>query len=206
MSSFFPSDNALNPFESAVVRDPKECGGSVSSLNRPAVERVMQRFRLLTSDNLPESMRKSAAQLVLSPSPGYGKSHLIGRLYHQLGSAATIVHQTPFQAPSLVWQTVLNNTINELCSVDESEPAASRWKIEILANSAVCNSIAELIRIGGLKFRRAPEVVAMLEGSKVSLALSMMTRLAKWFAKNSSTRCARSSEMNFSGYGRRRRG
>jgi hypothetical protein len=99
MSSFFPSDNALNPFESAVVRDPKECGGSVSSLNRPAVERVMQRFRLLTSDNLPESMRKSAAQLVLSPSPGYGKSHLIGRLYHQLGSAATIVHQTPFQAP-----------------------------------------------------------------------------------------------------------
>jgi hypothetical protein len=170
MSSFFPSNNALNPFESAVVRDPKECGGSVSSLNRPVVDRVMQRFRLLSSDNLPKSMRKSAAQLVLSPSPGYGKSHLIGRLYHQLGNAATIVHQTPFQAPALVWQTVLNNTINELCSVDESQPAASQWKIELFANSAVCSSVAELIRNGGLKFRRAPEVVAMFEGAKVSLS------------------------------------
>jgi hypothetical protein len=169
MSFIFPSNIALNPFESAVVRDPKECGGSVASLNRPVVDGVMQRFRLLTSDNLPKSMRGPAAQLVLSPSPGYGKSHLIGRLYHELGNTATIVHQTPFQASSLVWQTVLNNTINELCSVDESEPSASHWKIELLANAAVCNSVAELIRNGALKFQRGPDVIAMLEGAKVSL-------------------------------------
>jgi hypothetical protein len=170
MSSYSPPNNALNPFESAVVRDPKECGASVSSLNRLVVDGVMQRFRLLTSNHLPKSMRRPAAQLVLSPSPGYGKSHLIGRLYHELGNAATIVHQTPFQAPSLVWQTVLNNTINELSSIDESEPAASRWKVELLANAALCNSVAELIRNGTLKFRRGPDVVALLEQAKVSLS------------------------------------
>jgi hypothetical protein len=170
MSSFVQSNDALNPFESSVVRDPKECGGSAPSLNKQVVERVVKRFRLLTSDNLPKGMRRPAAQLVLSPSAGFGKSHLIGRLYRELGNAATIVHQTPFQAPSLVWQTVLNNTINELCSVDESEPAASRWKIELFANSMVCRSVAELIRNGRLKFQRAPEVLSMLEGAKVSLS------------------------------------
>jgi len=170
MSSFVQSNDTLNPFESAVVRDPKECGGSAPSLNKLAVERVVQRFRLLTSDNLPKTMRRPAAQLVLSPSAGFGKSHLIGRLYRELGNAATIVHQTPFQAPSLVWQTVLSNTINELCSIDESETAASRWKIELFANSVVCRSVAELIRNGRLKFQRAPEVLSMLDGAKVSLS------------------------------------
>jgi len=170
MSSFLSSDDALNPFESTVVRDPKECGSSAESLNKQIVDRLVQRFRSLTSDSLPKSLRRSATQLVLSPSPGYGKSHLIGRLYHKLGDAATIVNQTPFQAPSLVWQTVLNNTINELCSVDEVEPAASRWKIEFFANSVVCRCVAELIRDGRLKFRRAPEVLAMFDGANVSLS------------------------------------
>jgi hypothetical protein len=170
MSSFLSPDNALNPFESTVVRDPKECGSSAQSLNKQIVDRVVQRFRSLTSDSLPKSLRGSATLLVLSPSPGFGKSHLIGRLYHQLGDAATIVTQTPFQAPSLVWQTVLNNTINELCSVDEAQPAASRWKIEVFANSAVCSCVAELIRDGRLKFRRAPEVLAMFDGANVSLS------------------------------------
>src|SRR6516225_6864670 len=170
MSSFLSPDDVLNPFESTVVRDPKECGSSAQSLNKQIVEHVAQRFRSLTSDSLPKSLRRSATQLVLSPSPGFGKSHLIGRLYHQLGDAATIVNQTPFQAASLVWQTVLNNTINELCSIDESETAASRWKIELFANSVVCRSVAELIRNGRLKFQRAPEVLSMLDGAKVSLS------------------------------------
>ena len=170
MSSFLSPDYALNPFESTVVRDPKECGSSAQSLNKQIVDRVVQRFRSLTSDSLPKSLRRSATQLVLSPSPGFGKSHLIGRLYHQLGDAATIVNQTPFQAASLVWQTVLNNTINELCSVDEAEPAASRWKIELFANSVVCSCVAELIGDGRLNFRRAPEVLAMFDGANVSLS------------------------------------
>jgi len=170
MSSFLSPDDVLNPFESTVVRDPKECGSSAQSLNKQIVEHVVQRFRSLTSDSLPKSLRRSATQLVLSPSPGFGKSHLIGRLYHTLGGAAIIVHQTPFQAPSLVWQTVLNNTINELCSVDEADPAASHWKIELFANAVVCSCVAELIRDGRLKFRRAPEVLAMFDGDKVSLS------------------------------------
>lgn len=162
-------NSLINPFELAVVRDPKECGGSVASLNKPVLDRITQRFLLLTSENVPKYLRRPAAQLVLSPSPGYGKSHLIGRLYHELGGMATIVHQTPFQSPALVWQAVLNNTANELCSIDESQPATGRWKIETFANSVICRVTSEILRRGLLLFSHAAEVIAMLESGEVSL-------------------------------------
>ncbi|MBW0001607.1 MAG: hypothetical protein JO015_21130 [Verrucomicrobia bacterium] len=165
----FPMNSPINPFESAVVRNPKECGGSVASLNKPVLDRITQRFLLLTAENVPKYLRRPAAQLVLSPSPGYGKSHLIGRLYHELGGMATIVHQTPFQSPALVWQAVLNHTVNELCSIDESQPATGRWKIETFANSVICRVTSEILRRGLLLFSHAAEVIAMLESGQVSL-------------------------------------
>ncbi|MBV9491597.1 MAG: hypothetical protein JO069_18045 [Verrucomicrobia bacterium] len=161
----------INPFASAVVRDPKECGGSVTSLNKPVVDRVTQRFLLLTAENVPKYLRRPATQLILSPSPGYGKSHLVGRLYHELGGMATIVHQTPFQSPALVWQAILNNAINELCSPDESETGTTttRWKIETFANAVICRITGEILRHGLLRFSRAAEVITMLENGEVRL-------------------------------------
>ena len=61
------------------------------------------------------------AQLVVSPQPGYGKSHLIGRLFASLEGRATLIYVTPFQSASLCWQSVLLRTVQELTFPDRSE-------------------------------------------------------------------------------------
>jgi DNA segregation ATPase FtsK/SpoIIIE, S-DNA-T family len=87
----------LNPFEQHVVHQPRDLPPTVDTLNRETLEALVA-----TCHRVEEAGRSELARLVLSPAPGFGKSHLIGRLFTELDDRATLVYLTPFET-STCW-------------------------------------------------------------------------------------------------------
>jgi hypothetical protein len=105
----------INPFEDDVVTEPRRISYSVEGLNDKSLEQLIVRFRALTTGELPrEQISAQKAQLVVSPDRGYGKSHLLGRLFKRLGTQATLIYLRPFQDPQRIWSSILQATIQEL--------------------------------------------------------------------------------------------
>ena len=106
MSSVFAS-LPVNPFEADVIREPREVTFSVQGLNDGALNHLIAEFEQLTVGELPRSpIPPPKAQLVVSPEAGYGKSHLLGRLFQAVGPRATQIYLLPFQAPERAWQSI----------------------------------------------------------------------------------------------------
>ena len=114
MKSIFAS-LPVNPFEADVIREPREVTYSVQGLNDSPLNRLIAEFGCLTVGELPRNPIPSPkAQLVVSPEAGYGKSHLLGRLFQAVGPRATQIYLLPFQAPERAWQSILLTTVQEL--------------------------------------------------------------------------------------------
>jgi hypothetical protein len=112
-----PNDEPqINPFEDDVVREPREVSFSVKGLNEAPLNRLATEFASLDAGELPRSrpVKAKKAQLVVSPDRGYGKSHLLGRLFAALGRRATKVYLRPFQDPYKAWHSILLLTVQEL--------------------------------------------------------------------------------------------
>ena len=95
------------------------------------------------------------AELILSSAPGYGKSHLIGRLFKALNQKATQIFLTPFQTVSLCWQSILLHLVNELDYPDSSDSSdETMWafdeprQLDALAEGVLQNLIANAIDRG----------------------------------------------------------
>ncbi len=74
-----------NPFEDNVVFEPREASRSVPGLNDQPLAAIIRQFERLEAEPYPRRYPVNLkAQLVTSPEPGYGKSHLIGRLFRAL--------------------------------------------------------------------------------------------------------------------------
>ena len=138
------ADMQVNPFEDTVVREPREVSFSVPGLNDAPLNRLLTRFSALDADELPRSKpaKPDRAQLVVSPDGGYGKSHLLGRLFTALGRRATKVYLRPFQDPYKAWHSILLLTVQELDRPDDeaadvpSQPSSRRlpsapWHISL---------------------------------------------------------------------------
>jgi len=110
MKSVTPTPLA-NPFEKDVVHEPRDHPPSVSSLNQETLDRLLNQFRNVKSAGASPSQK---AELILSPAPGYGKSHLVGRFFKELGSQAVRVYIPPFETTSTYWQSILLLTVDEL--------------------------------------------------------------------------------------------
>src|SRR6516225_8218473 len=106
----------MDPFEDTVVREPREVAFSVKGLNDAPLDRLLTEFASLDAGRLPRSrpVRAKKAQLVVSPDRGYGKSHLLGRLFAALGRRTTKVYLRPFQDPYKAWHSILLLTVQEL--------------------------------------------------------------------------------------------
>lgn len=112
----------LNPFKDDVIDQPRAVLYSVPGLNDAPLNELVAVFELLTTERLPRTPRKAAkAQLIISPDAGYGKSHLIGRLFQKLGPRATLIYLRPFQDVDRVWISILQTTIQELVRRDVAE-------------------------------------------------------------------------------------
>jgi hypothetical protein len=120
MSSAYPNLQ-VNPFEDDVVREPREVSFSVKGLNDVPLNALLNKFSRLDSGAQPHGppVKADKAQLVVSPDRGYGKSHLLGRLFAKLGNRATKVYLRPFQDPNKAWHSILLLTIQEMDRPDD---------------------------------------------------------------------------------------
>ncbi len=105
----------INPFTDDVVTEPRAVSFSVAGLNEKPIELISAVFEKLDKEKLPRAQIKAEkAQLVVSPDRGYGKSHLLGRLFQFLGERATQIYLRPFQDSQKAWNSILLTTIQEL--------------------------------------------------------------------------------------------
>ncbi|MBS0660554.1 MAG: hypothetical protein JSR82_20225 [Verrucomicrobia bacterium] len=145
-----PVDLPVNPFAHHIVAGPRERPPSVDSLNRDVFERVLAAFEPL-AQALPGDRDQVAAPatLVLSSAPGYGKSHLITRLFAALAGRATLVWVQPFQAPSLCWHSLLLQAVNELRQPEATNEAVTQ--LDLLAQRVLRAVTASALAHGELE-------------------------------------------------------
>ena len=111
----------VNPFADDVVTEPRRISFSVKGLNEKPLEQLIASFRKLMEGELPRrQIVAHKAQLVVSPDRGYGKSHLLGRLFKNLGEEATLIYLRPFQDPQRIWSSILQATVQELERPDQN--------------------------------------------------------------------------------------
>jgi hypothetical protein len=176
----------VNPFEDDVVREPREVSFSVKGLNDAPLNALVSKFSALDSAaprNRPAEAAK--AQLVVSPDRGYGKSHLLGRLFTTLGRRATKVYLRPFQDPYKAWHSILLLTIQELERPDE-EKAGAPSQLDALAVGTLAHVAADLIAGGGVPdYPKAPEAVAFLRqiGVDPTVPAAQIRPWIEWLAK-----------------------
>ena len=109
------SELPANPFEDNVVFEPRDAEQSVRGLNDRPLESLLRQFARLEVEAVPRRRPvRLKAQLVTSAEPGYGKSHLIGRLFEALRQRATLVYLPPFQDAGSSWRSILLRMVQEL--------------------------------------------------------------------------------------------
>jgi hypothetical protein len=140
----------VNPFEADVIREPREVTFSVEGLNDRALNHLIAEFGHLTAGELPRSpIQLLKARLVVS-EPGYGKSHLLGRLFHAVGPQATRIYLLPFQAPERAWQSILLATVQELDRPSQHEPR-EETQLDAFAMGVLAHIAADFMVNGGVK-------------------------------------------------------
>ncbi|MDX9719714.1 MAG: DNA translocase FtsK [Myxococcota bacterium] len=149
------------PFEDHFVVDPRRIEDPAGDLNNAALERLIDDFHRILSGEL-----LNFARLVLSPQHGFGKSHLIGRLFHRLEQEAVCVYLSPFSDPALAWMSVLERTVQTL-DRDDHIAALAAHVFHVLA---------------GLWIQREGKALAT-EYERLSAALqAQQAELDEWFA------------------------
>ena len=141
------SDILINPFEDAAVCEPRHTGKSVSGLNDRPLNELIVRFRFLESAEIPRRVKLPHAQFILSAQPGYGKSHLIGRLFHALRGRATLIYVRPFEDPFTCWKTVLLRTVQEM-NFPELGSENESTQLESFAHGVMVRLLIEAITHG----------------------------------------------------------
>ena len=106
---------AVNPFDDYVVKEPRDIPASVLGLNDVPLQTVLHAFTGFEKGG-PKGHQIGAAkaQLIISPERGYGKSHLLGRLFETLNRRAIRIYLRPFQDPQKCWHSILLQTVQEL--------------------------------------------------------------------------------------------
>lgn len=115
----------VNPFAENIVAEPRRIETPVTSLNDHALEELTNAFEFLAGNPIPRVNRRAPhALLVTSAAAGYGKSHLLGRLFRKLEHRATLIYVKPFQDPSSCWRSLLDRLVMELEYPDRADAVA----------------------------------------------------------------------------------
>jgi hypothetical protein len=179
------SNMQVNPFEDNVVREPREVTFSVKGLNDAPLDRLLTPFESLDTGELPRSrpVRASKAQLVVSPDRGYGKSHLLGRLFAVLGRRATKVYLRPFQDPYKAWHSILLLTVQEL-NRPENEMADAPSQLRSLAVGTLAHIVADFAEDGVPGYPDVRQAVPFLRQlANYALSASDTPRWIAWLSR-----------------------
>ncbi|MDD2676414.1 MAG: FtsK/SpoIIIE domain-containing protein [Methylacidiphilaceae bacterium] len=133
----------MNPFSSQIVPDPWESEPAVPGVNDPPLEALLSSFA-----ELEKLGRLERALVVLSPEPGYGKTHLLGRLFQRLRGRATRIYLRPFEATDRCWDRILDRILRELDRADASAPDPRRTQLAQLAALTIGHLTADLFDRG----------------------------------------------------------
>jgi hypothetical protein len=147
----------INPFDEVIVSEPRRIERSVSGLNQRPLEQLQAYFNLLPQGETPRASKLPTAQLVMSPEAGYGKSHLIGRLFKTLQGRATLVYLRPFADFNTCWKSILLKMVQEMefpesaetdfCKPDELN------QLEAFSHGILTNIVINGIKNGKIKVK-----------------------------------------------------
>lgn len=142
--------SAPNPFADLIVKDPRSGEASVPGLNDRPLRALLERFDRAAAGPVPRPLRPTEqALLIVSEQPGYGKSHLIGRLFRTLHGRATLVYVQPFQNAATSFQSLMLAIVREMHFPDRAEHGA--WshrdptQLDALAHFVLAHLLADLI-------------------------------------------------------------
>jgi hypothetical protein len=168
----------INPFDDLIVNEPRRPEPAVGGLNEKPLQALLEQFQRLAEGQPPRAQsRLNHAALVTSAQPGFGKSHLISRLFRSLHERATLIYVRPFQNPALAFQSLLAAVVKEMHFPDRMD--AEAWKpteptqLDTLACSVLAHLVADLIELDhapdhkAVKLLRADPVGAFGEGLEI---------------------------------------
>jgi hypothetical protein len=172
--------NMINPFENVIVSEPRRIEKPVRGLNDKPLQELFKKFKLLTDGDHPRAKKLQNAQFIRSPSAGFGKSHLIGRLFNDLKATATLVYLRPFSDTTTCWQSILLKTIQEMefpesaatefCSEDEPS------QLETFAHGTIINIFINAMRNNAIKVEKRDSIIKYLD----NLTLQQMKIKKTW--------------------------
>ena len=179
MNSASPSLSP-NPFEKDVVHEPRDHPPSVPSLNQETLDRLLSRFKNVELSGESPSRK---AELILSPAPGYGKSHLVGRFFKELGKQAVRVYIPPFETTSSYWQSILLLTVDELDQADDwdSHGFDDSTQLDAFAEGVLRRLTAAAIRRGAIQVIRGELSADVFESSNEISLRTGQDRASLWF-------------------------
>jgi hypothetical protein len=185
----------INPFEDVIVSEPRRIEKPVGGLNDKPLQTLVGQFAALTGDPFPRACRQPGARFIISPEPGYGKSHLIGRLFKELQSSATLVYLRPFTDPGSCWKSILLKMVQEMEFPDsaqaefclEDEPN----QLEALMHGILMNVLVIGIESGAVKLKNKKAALDSLKKA----SLGNLRKNKKWVDLVTSTRTGLANQM-----------
>jgi hypothetical protein len=180
-----------NPFADLIVKDPRGGEAVVPGLNDRPLRAVLERFDRAAAGSLPHPLRPTEqALLIVSEQPGYGKSHLIGRLFRALHGRATLVYVQPFQNAATSFQSLMLAIVREMHFPDRAEHGA--WshsdptQLDALAHFVLAQLLADLV--GGaspfFEIDTPAETVAQLRGDPLDAFRRGEDAWGQWLLDN----------------------
>lgn len=157
------TEQRVDPFADSIVTEPRSIEPAVESLNRKALEQILAAFADVTRQTIPRLQPAAFVELVTSAEPGFGKSHLIGRLFRKLDDDATLVYVRPFQDPSSAWISLLSKTVAELDFPDQADKLSLEpgdlTQLDMLARRVLVNLVLRLLATGKARHPDAPKAI-----------------------------------------------
>jgi len=131
-----PKDIPTNPFGDDIVYDPRHIEATVEGLNDTPLDALIHAFGELDRTPRPRRRCRIPHTLVLSsPQAGYGKSHLVGRLFATLAGRATRVYVRPFVDPTSCWKSILDRAVAELDYPESDDAHSEITQLDELAHA-----------------------------------------------------------------------
>lgn len=157
-----------NPFEQDVIYDPRRLRETVNELNGAVLERVIGEFEAIATDPPLPRWEPRKAILITSAQAGYGKSHLIGRLFAELAGHANLIYISPFIDASSAWRSLLSRIMQELKLPERigvefaniEEPS----QLEQLSHGIFVNLTIQLLKAGVIKSSSNERAIERLKG------------------------------------------
>ncbi|MEJ2166087.1 MAG: hypothetical protein P8X90_11190 [Desulfobacterales bacterium] len=185
----------INPFEDVIVSEPRRIEKPVSGLNDKPLQTLVGQFAALAGEPLPRASKPPGARLIISPEPGYGKSHLIGRLFRELRGSATLVYLRPFTDPGSCWKSILLKMVQEMefpdsaaaefCVADEPN------QLEALMHGIIMNVLVIGIESGTVRLKNKKAALDFLKKA----SLNNLRQNKKWVDLVGATRAELARQM-----------